>query len=60
VYENKVQYSVLETAGMEIDHQVGLDKNGNLVMNWDSVLDVFPDNMIQEMVDMFRLKVLNL
>jgi non-ribosomal peptide synthetase component F len=45
---------------MEIDHQVGLDKNGNLVMNWDSVLDVFPDNMIQEMVDMFRLKVLEL
>lgn len=45
---------------MEIDHQVGLDNNGNLVMNWDSVRDVFPDNMIEEMVDMFKIKVLEL
>ncbi|ASA21625.1 non-ribosomal peptide synthetase [Paenibacillus donghaensis] len=42
------RYSVSQTPQVWLDHQV-LERNGELHFNWDSVDELFPDGMLDEM-----------
>ena len=41
--------SILQTSQVYLDHQVYEDADGSLIINWDVVEALFPDQMLQEM-----------
>lgn len=41
--------SILQTSQVYLDHQVYEDSDGSLIINWDVVEALFPDQMLQEM-----------
>lgn len=46
-------YSISQTPQVWLDHQV-IERNGELMYNWDAVEEIFPENMIEEMFRDYR------
>jgi len=46
-------YSISQTPQVWLDHQV-IERNGELMYNWDAVEEIFPENMIEEMFQDYR------
>lgn len=46
--ETEDTYSISQTPQVWLDHQV-IERNGELMYNWDAVEEIFPENMIEEM-----------
>lgn len=51
--EDKDTYSISQTPQVWLDHQV-IERNGELMYNWDAVEEIFPENMIEEMFQDYR------
>lgn len=49
----KVIYNMSETSQVWLDHQVAENEEG-LLLNWDYVEEIFPDNMILEMFEAYK------
>ena len=48
----KSQYSHLQTPYVWLDHQV-FENNGELILNWDVVEELFPENLIDDMFNSY-------
>ncbi|MGH1482363.1 MAG: amino acid adenylation domain-containing protein [Geminicoccales bacterium] len=47
--------SILQTSQVYLDHQIYEDADGSLIINWDVVEALFPDQMLQEMFSAYLL-----
>ncbi|MDF2988060.1 MAG: amino acid adenylation domain protein [Eubacterium sp.] len=45
-------YGISQTPQVWLDHQV-LEQNGELVLNWDAVSQIFPDGMLDDMFNIY-------
>lgn len=52
--ESDETYSISQTPQVWLDHQV-MERNGAIVYNWDTVEELFSENMIEEMFRNYRL-----
>ena len=48
-----IVYSVSQTSQIWLDNQT-LERNGELVLSWDYLDELFPENMINQMLDMYN------
>lgn len=48
----KVVYSITQTPQVWLDHQV-IEDDGALVLNWDAVEDIFPDGLLDDMLEAY-------
>lgn len=56
VEEEKTTYGISQTPQVWLDHQV-IERNGNLIYNWDVVEEIFPEKMIDEMFQDYRMLI---
>jgi len=53
-------YAVLETAAMELDHQIALTADGSLSMAFDFIKDLLPEHLMDNFIDCYLQKLLSL
>lgn len=46
-------YNCLQVPQVFLDHQISIDANGALTINWDFVKALFPENLIETMFDVY-------
>ncbi len=52
-YFGKIIYGISQTPQVWLDHQVSV-QDGELVLAWDALCELFPDGMIAEMFDVYK------
>ena len=54
-----IVYSISQTSQIWLDNQT-LERNGDLVLSWDHLSELFPEGMVEQMLDAYEARIYSL